>query len=121
MKYTRIYSDPAGESHFQDVEVELKLVEFAPSAPAAEFGAPMPAEGVILLSLPAGFYGDWHQVPRRQLYFQLSGEIEVRVSDGEIRVFQAGSILLGEDVSGKGHVTRVPSTAEACGAVVQLA
>jgi|SRR6266545_3857227 len=43
------------------------------------------------------------------LYLQLSGEIEVAVSDGETRVFGAGTVILGEDVSGKGHVTRVPA------------
>lgn len=35
MKYTRIYGDPIGESHFEDVEVELKLVDFAPPAAPA--------------------------------------------------------------------------------------
>jgi hypothetical protein len=121
VKYTRIYSDPAGESHFEDVEVVLKPVEFAPPAPPVELATPMPAEHVILLALSPGLYGDWHPVPRRQLYLQLSGEIEVAVSDGEIRVFGPGSVVLGEDVSGKGHVTRVPGTTEARAAIVQLA
>jgi hypothetical protein len=76
---------------------------------------------VVLLTLPPGFHGDWHPVPCRQLYLQLSGEIEVRVSDGEIRVFRAGAVSLREDVSGKGHVTRVRGSAEARAAIVQLA
>ena len=121
MKYTRIYSDPAGESHFEDVDVELKLVEFAPPAPPVQLAAPMPAEQVVLLTVPPGLHGDWHPVPRRQLYIQLSGVIEVGVSDGEIRVFGAGAVVLGEDVTGKGHVTRVLGTAEARAAIVQLA
>jgi hypothetical protein len=121
MKYTRIYTDTGGESHFEDVEVELKLVDFAPPAAPAPLSRPIPAEHVILLSLPPGFHGDWHPVPRRQLYFQLSGEIEVAVSDGETRVFRAGSVVLGEDVSGKRHVTRVPAAVEPRAAIVQLA
>jgi quercetin dioxygenase-like cupin family protein len=121
VKYTRIYSDPVGESHFEDVEVALKLVDFSPPAPPAQLASPLPAEQVILLSVPPEFHGDWHPVPRRQLYVQLSGKIEVTVSDGETRVFRAGDVVLGEDVSGKGHVTRVRGTAEAQAAIVQLA
>ena len=33
-KYTRVYSDENGETHFEDVEIELSLVDFAPPAPA---------------------------------------------------------------------------------------
>lgn len=36
----------------------------------------------------------------------LDGEIELEVSDGKIRRFIAGDILLMEDVSGKGHRTK---------------
>lgn len=30
MIYTRLYSDDQGETHFEDVYVEFKLVDFAP-------------------------------------------------------------------------------------------
>jgi hypothetical protein len=53
VKYTRIYSDAAGESHFENVEVELKPVDFAPPAPPAQLASPILAEQVILLILPA--------------------------------------------------------------------
>jgi hypothetical protein len=81
----------------------------------------MSAEQVVLLTLPPGFYADWHPAPRRQLFLQLSGQIEVGVSDGETRRFGAGTVVLGEDLSGKGHTVRVLSTADALGAIVQLA
>ena len=41
------------------------------------------AESVAVISSPAGWYGDWHPAPRRQLMFCLAGELEVQVSDGE--------------------------------------
>ena len=44
--------------------------------------------------------------PRRQLIIHLAGEAEVEVSDGEVRRFGPGSVMLVEDVSGKGHRTR---------------
>jgi len=28
MKYVRIYADPTGESHFEDVEIELAQLNF---------------------------------------------------------------------------------------------
>jgi hypothetical protein len=121
VKYIRIYSDPVGESHFEDVETQFDPVDFAPPAPPVQTAIPMPAEQVVLVTLPPGFYADWHPAPRRQLFLQLSGQIEVGVSDGETRRFGAGTVVLGEDLSGKGHTVRVLSTADALGAIVQLA
>ena len=33
LKYTRIYTDSDGETHFEDLEIELAEVDFAPPAP----------------------------------------------------------------------------------------
>jgi len=33
MKYVRVYTDIDDETHFEDVEVDLTLADFAPSAP----------------------------------------------------------------------------------------
>jgi hypothetical protein len=45
---------------------------------------------------------------RRELQFvvNLSSEVEIEVNDGEKRRFGPGSILLAEDVTGKGHISR---------------
>ena len=32
MKYTKIFADEEGETHFKDVEIELESVDFAPPA-----------------------------------------------------------------------------------------
>jgi len=79
--YTRLYTDVNGDSHFEDIEIEFKSVDFAPPAPPldlAEFG---PAEHCSLLRGAKGWYGDWHPAPFRQLHFYLSGEIEAETSD----------------------------------------
>ena len=39
------------------------------------------------------------------------GEFEVTVSDGEVRVFVPGDLILLEDLSGKGHYTKFPEHA----------
>jgi uncharacterized cupin superfamily protein len=67
------------------------------------------AEGVLFISSPSNWHGDWHPAPRRQFYFPLSGELEVEVSDGEVRRFSSGDVLLLEDTFGKGHISRVVS------------
>jgi hypothetical protein len=120
MKYTRIYADSNGESHFEDVEVELKEVNFVPPAPPVNLSSFNPASQYCFLESPAGWYGDWHPTPQRQLFFFLSGEVEIEVSDGEIRQFGPGSITFQEDMVGKGHASRVLGDDIARMAVVQL-
>jgi hypothetical protein len=120
MKITRIFSDKQGETHFEDIEVELESVDYAPPAPPFMVSELRPATHYIFAVAPSGWFGDWHPTPRRQINLYLSGEVEVRVSDGEIRRFGAGSIVLVEDTTGKGHVSRVVSSSENVVAMIHL-
>lgn len=120
MNYTRIYCDPAGESHFEDVSVSVAPVDLAPPAPPLNLAAPMRAERVILGEFPFAWASTWHPAPRRQLYLQLSGTLEVRVSDGQVRQFSPNSLILLEDTTGKGHCTRVLGSAAVKAVFVQL-
>ena len=63
MRITRIWSDAEGTSHFDDAEVELESVDYAPPAPPLDISAPLPAERAILFEFPAGWFGDWHPRP----------------------------------------------------------
>ncbi len=121
MKYVRLFADAKGASHFEDVDLELAPVDFAPPAPPLNLSAFTPARQCVFLSAPAGWYGDWHPAPARSIYFLLSGEWEITASDGEVRRFLPGSILRAEDTTGKGHASRVVSSSDALAAVVQLA
>lgn len=120
MQYVRIYSDDAGESHFEDVELALAPLDFAPPAPPIRVSAFSPAAMYGFLSSPPGWYGDWHPTPRRQMLFYLAGEIEAETSDGEVRRFEAGSVTLVEDTAGKGHRSRVIGGGDVLLAAVQL-
>lgn len=121
MEYVRMYSDAAGETHFQDLPIPLALVEFSPPSPPVYLAAFTPAARFTLIRLPAGWYGDWHPTPRRQLFCILQGTWEVTVSDGEVRRFGPGSLPLVEDTSGRGHTTRILGDTDGCAAIVQLA
>ena len=120
MRYTRVYADPAGESHFAEADAQFRLLEFAPPAPPVFVSAPSVAAGWILLRAPAGWFGDWHPTPRRQLFVLIGGEVEVEVSDGERRRLATGDLCLVEDTAGRGHTTRVLGNREAAFVVVQL-
>jgi len=117
----RIYADDAGESHFGVTEVSFNLVDYAPPAPPISVSEAQATEGVVFISSPAGWHGDWHPAPRRQLMFCLSGELEVTVSDGETRGFGPGCAILVEDTLGKGHVSRVVGSERSFMAAVPLA
>jgi hypothetical protein len=121
MRYTRIYADDTGETHLEEVDIELELTELAPPAPPFDLSAARPATRMLFATLPVGWFGDWHPAPRRQFFLQLTGEVEVVVSDGGRVQTGAGSVTLLEDVNSKGHVTRVVGDSPVTGAFVQLA
>jgi hypothetical protein len=120
MNYTRLYADANGDSHFADGEVDLTEVAYAPPAPPYFIAEAEPARAVVMTEMPPGWFGDWHPSPRLQWWFQLGGELEVEVSDGEKRRFVAGSIVRVEDTRGKGHVTRVVGDEHVRAVYVQL-
>lgn len=106
MRITRIYTDEVGESHFEDREIEVAPLDFAPPAPPLNVATPVPTAQMVLVEVPAGWYGDWHPAPRRQYCVGMVGRLEVTVSDGETRRFGPGEVALLDDLTGKGHVTR---------------
>ena len=120
MKYVRLFVDETGESHFDDIEVNLIPVDVAPPAPAINLSSSIPATQFVFYSFPPGWIGDWHPVPQKQIFFFLSGEFAGEVSDGEVRIFKAGDVVLGEDITGKGHRSWVTSETDVHAAVVQL-
>ena len=120
MRYVRIYADEAGVSHYRDVEVDFTESDFAPPAPPLGLSVLMPAEWTGFILMPVAWAGGWHPTPRRQFMILLSGQVEVRVGDGETRRFRPGDVTLLEDTVGAGHWTTVPGDESAILAVVQL-
>ena len=121
MKYTEFYTDTDGESHFRDVEVEFSLIDLAPPSAPMNVSEYRAAKEVGFIHLPPGYGGGWHPAPSVGHIFVLSGELEVEVSDGEIRRFAQGSVWLHRDLTGKGHDTRVVSEDGAVMVMVKMA
>jgi quercetin dioxygenase-like cupin family protein len=120
LEYVRIYSDSSGESHFEDLEIGLKEIEFAPPAPPIFTSDLNPSSSYGFISVLPAWESEWHPAPKRQYIVYLKGIIEAQVSDGEIRQFGSGSITLVEDTSGKGHKSRAIGTEQVVCVVIQL-
>jgi hypothetical protein len=100
MRYTRIYADTAGESHFEDVDIPLPYIN-----PAGKLSANISVTSIQFRENKADYNWDFHNAPNKQFIVLLDGIIEVTTSLGEIRTFKGGEILLVEDTTGKGHKT----------------
>ncbi len=103
MKIARIYADEAGESHYEDMVINL-----AESGPLGSMSEPFAVASMILRENAPGYDYDWHTAPRRQYIVMLEGVVEIQTSDGEIRTFGQGEIVLVEDTWGRGHKSRSP-------------
>ena len=101
MKVTRIYTDKDGESHFAELDIPLQ--------DAGEIGALsglFPVEEIIFRETGGDYNYSWHNAPCRQFVLMLQGSVEIEVSAGVRRTFHGGDILLVEDTTGRGHISR---------------
>jgi len=119
IKCARLFADENGESHFEDIEIDMTSIQYAPPAPALEISEPTEAKNFFWFRFPKGWHDAAHPSPRRQLFVVLEGEVEGWTSTGETRTFRAGDRLLMEDTSGKGHGAR-PLNGEALAVVIAL-
>jgi hypothetical protein len=102
MRVTRIFTGADGESHFEDVDI--------PVEDRGSIGAtsePFEATGVVFRETGPEYDYDWHNAPRRQFVVMLSGgQVELEVGDGSKRRLGPGDVLLAEDTTGRGHLSR---------------
>jgi mannose-6-phosphate isomerase-like protein (cupin superfamily) len=108
--YVRLYADERGESHFEDLELTLAPMDFAPPAAPLNLAQFLPTAQSYWIGATVGWEGEEpHPTPRRQIFCILRGEAEVTASDHTVRQLTAGSVLVLEDTWGKGHSTRITS------------
>ena len=101
MRIHNLYEDEDGISHFRDIDLEWKETRGFSS-----YSAFIPVSGLIFRVTQADYDVDWHPAPRRQYIINLDGGVQLTASDGESRVIGAGEVVLVEDVSGKGHLSK---------------
>lgn len=118
--YARVFTDASGETHFDDIPVDVEAKDFAPPADPLLLSLPFETTRSVFLVGKAGWVGKWHPAPARQFMVTLDGQFDVEVSDGEKRSFTSESVLMLADTTGKGHFTQVPGGQDALLFVTQL-
>jgi len=101
MRIHNLYEDESGESHWRDIEVE-----WVEETRGGSLSERFPATGIIFRRVPPTYDLDWHPAPRRQYIINLDGGVQITASDGEARAIGAGEVILVEDVTGKGHLSK---------------
>jgi hypothetical protein len=119
-KIWRVYSGNDGKSHIEEVELAMKPFVDVEGA-YGEAGPTQPTTGITFRLFPAGYVLDWHCAPRRQYSISLSGMAEIEVGDGTIARVGPGDVVLAEDLTGQGHVTRVVGSEPRFSAIIPLA
>ena len=94
--YARLYCAPDGNTHFQDVTVELSKTNFAPPAPPIHIGSDFATSRAFF----GGFDAGWgakdlekrlnHPTPATQFGIVLQGSFSITTTDGETRRLPPG-------------------------------
>jgi hypothetical protein len=101
MRIHNIYVDAGGETHWRDIEVQ-----WVEERNGSKLSARLPANGIIFRETGGDYDLSWHPAPRRQYIINLDGGVRITASDGEAREIGAGEVILAEDISGKGHLSK---------------
>jgi hypothetical protein len=93
-KVVRVYATPDGGSRVEGLAISpnAKPVQITRMTAGAYRGSGVSAP-------------DWHNAPRKQFAINMTGELEVELTDGTRRKIGSDLVFL-EDTSGKGHITR---------------
>lgn len=111
MNISRLYSGDDGQTHLEWMSFETH----------PELETLQKAEGIQFRSTEPGTFLDWHPAPRRQFVITLSGEVEIGLGDGSVHRLGAGNVNLAEDLTGRGHTTRVVGDQPRVTATIPLA
>ncbi len=101
MKIVRIYTGSDHKSHFEDVEIKLGGDQLILSS------EPRAATSAAFRSISPGSVLERHPAPRRQFVVTLAGSWEIEASAGIVKTFKAGDVMLADDTTGEGHISRV--------------
>jgi len=115
---TRIFTGADGQTHAEEIDVKL-----APRAGRDGYfqSATVKATGVQVVRAAPGYTADWHTAPGRQYIITISGRGEIELPGGQKIPMAPGRILLAEDLTGKGHLTRTVGAEDRVSLIVPLA
>ncbi len=102
VRVTRIYTGADQQSHFEELDLPLATTAIG------QMSAQIPASSVFFRNTADGAPEviDFHVAPRRQFVIHLAGTVEIECGDGTKARFGPGEILLADDTTGQGHISR---------------
>jgi hypothetical protein len=98
---TRIFTGPDGQTHAEEIPVKL-----TGTGGSGELSEMVHVTGLQFRRQAPNYFQDWHPAPRRQYVITVSGRGEIELVGGRKISLGPGHILLAEDVTGKGHISR---------------
>ena len=101
MQITRMFTGSDGKSHFEDIDLPFEISDVAQRTDNEE------SQGMQFVYQPPGFVIDMHPAPRRQYVITFQGQSEITMGDGSSRLFGPGDVVLADDLTGEGHITKV--------------
>jgi hypothetical protein len=116
MKVTRLYTGADGKTKVEEYEVPLK-----PQGRGTELSEAVTVESLQFRRTNQDYNLDWHPAPRRQFVVTLSGESEIELEGGRKLRLGPGHILLAEDTTGQGHISRAIGTQDRLSLFITLA
>jgi hypothetical protein len=101
IKVTRLYTGADGKTKMEEYEVPLTA-----SGRGTELSKTVAVKSLQFRRTNQDYNLDWHPAPSRQFVITLSGESEVELEGGRKLRLGPGHILLAEDTTGQGHISR---------------
>ena len=116
MKVTRLYTGTDGKTKVENYEIPLKAQD-----KGTDLSVVVPAKSVQFRRTNKDYDLDWHPAPARQYVVTLSGESEVELEGGRKIHLGPGNILLVEDATGQGHISRAIGSGDRISLYIPLA
>jgi hypothetical protein len=116
MKVTRLYTGPDGKTKVEEYEVPLK-----PQGRGTELSSTVAVKSLQFRRTNQDYNLDWHPAPARQFVITLSGESEIELEGGRKLRLGPGHVLLAEDTTGQGHISRAVGTGDRLSLFIPLA
>ena len=101
VKVTRLFTGPDGKTKVEEYEIPLRA-----QGRGTELSATVAVKSLQFRRTNQDYNLDWHPAPSRQYVVTLSGESEVELEGGKKIRLGPGNILLAEDTTGQGHISR---------------
>ena len=116
VKVTRLYTGADGKTKVEEYEVPLNA-----QGRGTELSPSVAVKSLQFRRTSKDYDLDWHPAPNRQFVVTLSGESEIELEGGRKLRLGPGHILLAEDTTGQGHISRAIGSGDRISLFIPLA